>query len=148
MSDVLIFYCNRSLCDSLNLETAVGSQKSTQALGALSKIKKCLITHKVTTIFFISPCTPIPYASFLRPTAVSRFNHASGSCHATWNSLRILSLPLPDACRAETRHLSHIQIIPVGGIVVPNTAEIIWKEYSSKQAKGVGWCLDYDRGQA
>jgi hypothetical protein len=55
-------------------------------------------------------------------------NHASGSCHATWNSLRILSLPLLDACRAETRHLSYIQIIPVGGIVVPNTAEIIWKE--------------------
>jgi len=54
----------------------------------------------------------------------------------------------PIACRAETRHLSHIQIIPVGGIVVPNTAEIIWKEYSSKQAKGFGWCLDYDRGQA
>jgi hypothetical protein len=39
--------------------------------GAPRKIKKCLITHKVT-IFFISPCTPIPYASFLRPTAVSR----------------------------------------------------------------------------
>ena len=54
------------------LETAVGSQKSTQALGALTKIKKCLITNKVTTNFFISPCTPIPYASFLRPTAVSR----------------------------------------------------------------------------
>jgi hypothetical protein len=37
---------------SLNLETAVGSQKSTQVLGAPRKIKKCLITHKVTTIFF------------------------------------------------------------------------------------------------
>ena len=40
------------LCNHLfNLGTAVGSQKSTQALGALSKIKKCLITHKVTTNF-------------------------------------------------------------------------------------------------
>ncbi len=34
-----------------NLETAVGSQKSAQALGAPRKIKKCLITHKVTTNF-------------------------------------------------------------------------------------------------
>jgi len=59
---------------SFNLETAVGSQKSAQALGAPSKIKKCLITHKVTTNFLISPGTPIPYASFLRSTAVSRFN--------------------------------------------------------------------------
>jgi hypothetical protein len=42
----------------------------------------------------------------------------------------------------------NIQIIPVSGIEVPNTAEIIWKEYRSKQAKGFGWCLDYDRGQA
>ena len=57
-----------------NRETAVGSQKSTQALGAPRTIKKCLITPKVTTNFLISPCTPIPYASFLRPTAVSRFN--------------------------------------------------------------------------
>jgi len=27
------------------------------------------------------------------------FDHASKSCHATWNSLRTLSLPLSDACR-------------------------------------------------
>jgi hypothetical protein len=58
----------------LNLETAVGSQKSAQALGAPRKIIKCLITYKVTTKFFISPGPPIPYASFLRPTAVSRLN--------------------------------------------------------------------------
>ena len=57
-----------------NLETAVGSQKSTRALGAPRTIQKCLITHKVTTNFLISPCTPIRDASFLRPTAVSRFN--------------------------------------------------------------------------
>jgi len=114
---------------ALNLETAVGSQKSAQALGAprsLSKIRpiycgcagfgqifrsfslnshhyspqtietsdsnqpplvtianlgqaprkiqKCLITTEVTTTFFISPCTPIAYTAFLRPTAVSRSN--------------------------------------------------------------------------
>ena len=34
-------------------------------------------------------------------------------------------------CRAETRHLSYIQIIPVSGIVRPNTAEIIWKDYNN-----------------
>ncbi|MEC4679827.1 MAG: hypothetical protein VST67_03905, partial [Nitrospirota bacterium] len=60
------------LDSSLNLETAVGSQKSAQALGAPRTIKKCLITNTVTTIFLIAPCTPIPYASLLRPTAVSR----------------------------------------------------------------------------
>jgi len=56
-----------------NLETAVGSQKSGQALGAPGKIKKRLITTEVTTIFFISPGTPISYTYILRPTAVSRF---------------------------------------------------------------------------
>ncbi|MFB3146175.1 MAG: hypothetical protein ACE1ZO_03555, partial [Nitrospirales bacterium] len=58
----------------MNLETAAGSQKSAQALGAPGKIQKCLITTEVTTTFCISPCTPISYTSFLRPTAVSRFN--------------------------------------------------------------------------
>ena len=61
-----------NLVVSITLETAVGSQKSAQALGAPGKIKKCLITTKVTTTFFISPCTPISYTAFLRPTAVSR----------------------------------------------------------------------------
>jgi len=56
-----------------NLETAVGSQKSAQALGAPGKIKKCRTTTEVTTTFFISPCTPISYTCVLRPTAVSRF---------------------------------------------------------------------------
>jgi len=51
------------------LETAVGSQKSAQALGA---IQKCLITIKVTTTFCISPCTPISYTAVLRPTAIFR----------------------------------------------------------------------------
>ena len=40
-----------------------------------SKIKKYLITNKVTTNFLISLCTPISYAFFLRPTAVSRFKN-------------------------------------------------------------------------
>ena len=56
----------------LNLKTAVGSPKSTQALGAPGKSEKPLITNKVTTSFSDSPCTPIAYASFSRPTAVSR----------------------------------------------------------------------------
>jgi len=54
------------------LETAVGSQKSAQALGASGTIKKCLITTEVTTNFLISPGTPISYTTFLRPTAISR----------------------------------------------------------------------------
>jgi len=56
----------------LILEPAVGSQKSTQALGAPRTTKKCLLTNKVTTNFLIAPCTPKPYVSFLRPTADSR----------------------------------------------------------------------------
>ncbi len=56
------------------LETAVGSQKSAQALDAPGKIKKCLITTEVTSTFCLSPCTPISYAAFLRPTAISRLN--------------------------------------------------------------------------
>ena len=63
----------------LNLETAIGSQKSAQALGAPDKIQKCLITTEVTTTFCISSCTPISYTAFLRPTAVSRFNRLSES---------------------------------------------------------------------
>jgi len=53
-----------------------------QALGAPGKTEKALITRKVTTIFSVSPCTPISYMSFPRPTDVSRmiervckFNH-------------------------------------------------------------------------
>ena len=43
-----------------------------QALGAPGKTEKTLITRKVTTIFSVSPCTPISYMSFPRPTDVSR----------------------------------------------------------------------------
>ena len=57
-----------------SLETAVGSHKSAQALGAPGKIKKCRITTEVTSKFFISPCTPISYTAVLRPTAVSRLD--------------------------------------------------------------------------
>ncbi len=63
---------HRDVKTTMILEMAVGSQKSAQALGAPGKIKKCLITTEVTTTFFISPCTPISYTAFLRPTAVSR----------------------------------------------------------------------------
>jgi len=56
-----------------NLETAGGSQKSAQALGAPGKIQKCFITTEVTTTFCISPCTLISYTAFLRPSSVSRF---------------------------------------------------------------------------
>ena len=66
--------------DTLNLETAVGSQKSARALSAPGKIQKCLITTEVTTTFCISPCTPIAYTSFLRPTAVSRVKNCL-CCH-------------------------------------------------------------------
>jgi len=59
---------------SIILETAVGSQKSAQALGAPGKLKKCRITTEVTTNFFISPGTPISSTLVLRPTAVSRIN--------------------------------------------------------------------------
>jgi len=45
-----------------------------QALGAPGKTEKPLITRKVTTIFSVSPYTPISYMSFSRPTEVSRFN--------------------------------------------------------------------------
>ncbi len=56
----------------MTLETAVGSRKSRQAIGAPSKTEKLLITNKVITSFSISLCTPISYLSFSRSTAVSR----------------------------------------------------------------------------
>ncbi len=62
---------------SLTLKTSVGSQKSTQALGAHGKSEKPLITNKVTTSFSDSPSTTISYASFLRPTEVFRLT----GCH-------------------------------------------------------------------
>jgi len=68
---------NSGLSDGgLNLETSVGSRKSAQALGAPSKAEKYLITNKVTTNFYASLCTPISYASFSRPTEVSRLKVA------------------------------------------------------------------------
>ena len=72
----------RNLRFTLNRETAVGSQKSPQALSAPRKTKKCLITTKVTTTFSLSRCTPIFYGSLLRSTAVSRsmFKRSSRGC--------------------------------------------------------------------
>ncbi len=43
-----------------------------QAPGTPGKTEKTLITRKVTTIFSISPSTPISYMSFPRPTDASR----------------------------------------------------------------------------
>ena len=56
----------------VNLETAVESRKSAQALDAPGKAEKCLITNKVTTNFSTSPCTSITSTSFSRLTAASR----------------------------------------------------------------------------
>jgi len=66
-----------SNCWSVTLETAVGSRKSTQALDAPGKAGKYLITNKVTMNFPASPCTPISYIPFSRPTAVSRVTGTS-----------------------------------------------------------------------
>jgi len=62
------------LCNSpaITLEKSVGSQKSTQALNAPSKLKNLFITRKVTTQFFNSLFTSISCMSFLRPTDFSR----------------------------------------------------------------------------
>jgi len=60
------------------LKTSVGSRKSTQALGAPGKSEKLLIINKVTTNFSVSPCTPISYLSFSRPTEVSRIMTEKG----------------------------------------------------------------------
>jgi len=56
----------------LNLETAVGSQKSTQALGAHGKIQKWLITTKVTTTIFINHAHQYFARLYLCPNAVLR----------------------------------------------------------------------------
>ena len=66
------------IAPGFNLKTAVGSRKSAQALGAPGKLKKLLITNKVTTNFFNLPCTPTAYASFSRPTAVFRLKTLFG----------------------------------------------------------------------
>jgi len=57
---------------TLNLENAVGSRKSTQALNAPSKFKNLLITNKVATQFLNSLCTSISCMSFPRPTTFPR----------------------------------------------------------------------------
>ena len=56
----------------LNLKNAVESRKSTQHLDAPDKTKNTLFTTQVTTVFLISSCTSICYASFSRSTAFSR----------------------------------------------------------------------------
>ncbi len=58
----------------INLDKSVKTRKSMQALDAPSKIKKNLITNKVTATFLISLCTSIAYMSFPRLTDLSRIN--------------------------------------------------------------------------
>jgi hypothetical protein len=58
----------------VNLENAVGSRKSAQAIDSSSYMKKVLITSKVTTHFFITLSKSIDCTSFSRPTAFSRVN--------------------------------------------------------------------------
>ncbi|HBS25916.1 MAG TPA: hypothetical protein DD827_02115 [Gammaproteobacteria bacterium] len=65
---------------TINLEKSVGSRKATQATDAPGKPEKSLITSKVTTSFPDSPCTPIFYVSFSRPTDFSRLNSALTLC--------------------------------------------------------------------
>jgi hypothetical protein len=60
-----------------NLENAVGSPKSAQAIDSSSYMKKVLITNEVTTHFFITLSKSIDCTSFSRPTAFSRFELAS-----------------------------------------------------------------------
>ncbi len=59
--------------EPFNLDKSVKTRKSMQALDAPSKIKKNLITNKVTATFLISLCTSIAYMSFPRLTDLSRF---------------------------------------------------------------------------
>ena len=66
-----VFYL-QCLVQILNLENVVESRKSTQHLDAHGKIKNTLFTNQVTTVFLISPCTSICYASFSRSTTFSR----------------------------------------------------------------------------
>ena len=56
----------------LNLETSVDSRKSAQALDALRKPERTLITQWVTTIFSDSLSTPISCTAFSRSTEISR----------------------------------------------------------------------------
>ncbi len=58
--------------NTIILDKSVKTRKSMQALDAPSKIKKNLITNKVTATFLISLCTSIAYMSFPRLTDLSR----------------------------------------------------------------------------
>ena len=67
-------------CSVLNLEKSAKPRKSTQDLDAPGKIKNTLFTNQVTTVFLISPCTPISCASFSRSTDFSRLNQPTSHC--------------------------------------------------------------------
>ncbi|MEE9303135.1 MAG: arylesterase [Thiotrichaceae bacterium] len=100
----------------LNLENAVGSQKSTQAIGAPSKTEKLLTTNKVTTNFSVSLSTPLSHASFLRSTALSRlkkivalFASVSRAC-----AVSILSFLLLSSVHAATEEDKPVKILVWG----------------------------------
>ena len=65
-----------SASKAFNLESSAGSRKFMQALDAPGKTEKVLITNKVSTHFSVSPCTPISYMPFPRPTEDSRLKSA------------------------------------------------------------------------
>ncbi len=71
-----------SWCIPINLDKSVKTRKSMQALDAPSKIKKNLITNKVTATFLISLCTSIAYMSFPRLTDLSRIKQITQ--HWVW----------------------------------------------------------------
>ncbi len=58
-----MYHLPKILKTTLNLDKSVKTRKSMQALDAPSKIKKNLITNKVTATFLISLCTSIAYMS-------------------------------------------------------------------------------------
>jgi hypothetical protein len=65
--------------NTVNPKKSLESRKATQGIDASDKIKNTLFTNQVTTVFFISPCTSIPYASFSRSSDFSRFKIAQPS---------------------------------------------------------------------
>jgi hypothetical protein len=77
-----VFLLESEMPAYLNLENAVGSRKSAQAIDSSSYMKKVLITNKVTTHFFITLSKSIACTSFSRPTAFSRLKAGSGRIKA------------------------------------------------------------------
>ncbi|MEC4673517.1 MAG: hypothetical protein VST68_04960 [Nitrospirota bacterium] len=95
MYDSKLALLNISLTWPINLETAVGSPKSSQALGAPRQTEKCLITTKVTRLFLFHDAHQYLTDLFLRPTAVSRIHALDEidiSSRGEWSKKHALSL--------------------------------------------------------